>query len=649
MKGEPLPPVDLERGYANRYLLIDMATKSLIIEPLDPDMRDNYQGGRGFAAKWIYEMTDAATDPLGPDNVLVIALGPMIGYRRWPGACKINIGSISPHTNLFGESSMGGRFGESVKYAGFDALVVTGKSDEPLVVVIDTVKQEMKFISPPNQTDFAIDFGKELIEQFEDKNIPTALTIGLSGKKLGNHSCVSGIHYDKGSDEWIPRQAGRTGQGAVMGSKNLLGIVINAPKIDHHPAKEEVLIQACKGIKYINHKYDSKQLNMKKYGSPVLTSIGNQKGIEFLPIRNFKEGHDPEAEKIHVDRFIEDNNLRTSSCYPGCSLQCAKLSDTTLPDGTPITVEGPEYETIALVGANLAIWSTDWILRYNWICDQYGMDTISVGATIGFLMELMEDGIITKDDIGGFDLRFGNAEEVWRFIPFIAKREGIGDIISAGMVACIDYFMDSKFKNEPMKRLKLLERAPQAKRLEWSGFRTQLSIAQQLSYGTSDIGAHHRQSWLIFMDSVRNDIPTHELKAETHIWFQNFRTWYDIIGLCRLHGMVKHPDATSAKNLPSAQFYLDATTGMLGNHPRTNVPWTFDDVIEIAERVYNIVRLLNIRRNLTREDDQVPKIMRGNFSEEDYDNLLSVYYAARGWDDEGVPLPQTLEKYNIQE
>jgi aldehyde:ferredoxin oxidoreductase len=649
MKSEPLPSVDLERGYANRYLLIDMSSKSLTIKPLDPDMRNNYQGGRGFAAKWIYEMTDATTEPLGPDNVLVIALGPIIGYRRWPGACKTTISSLSPHTNLFGESSMGGRFGESVKYAGFDALVITGTSDEPLVIVIDTVKQEMKFISPPDQTDFAIDFGKELIEQFKDITIPTALTIGLSGKNLGNHSCVSGIHYDKGPDEWIPRQAGRTGQGAVMGSKNLYGIVINAPKIDHHPAKEKVLIEACKGIKHITREYDSQQLNMKKYGSPVLTSIGNQKGIEFLPIRNFKDGHDPNADKIHVDRFIENNNLRTNPCYPGCSLQCAKLSDTTLPDGTPITVEGPEYETIALMGSNIAVWSTDWVLRFNWICDQYGMDTISVGATIGFLMDLIEDGIITKEDIGGFDLRFGNAEEVWRLIPFMAKREGIGKTISAGMIACIDYFMASKFKDKPMKRLTLLERAPQAKKLEWSGYRTQLSIAQQLSYGTSDIGAHHRQSWLIFLDAVRNEIPTFELKVDAHIWFQNFRTWHDIIGLCRLHGMVKHPDATTAKNLPSAQYYIDATTGMLGNHPVSNSSWTFDDIFEIAERVYHVIRLLNIRRNLTREDDQIPKLMRGDFSAEDYDNLLSIYYAARGWDDKGVPLPETLVKFNIEE
>ncbi|MEX2719733.1 MAG: aldehyde ferredoxin oxidoreductase family protein [Candidatus Sigynarchaeota archaeon] len=626
--------VSPKNGYCDKILWIKLGDKKSTaeIQDVDEKTRLDFQGGRGYAVKIIYENLDKIKDPLGPENILIMARGPMTGEYRWPGGSKSVICAVSPATNGYGEASVGGRVGEKMRNAGFDAVCITGKASKPGVIVIDAGTGIISIEDDPG-TENALDLGKQLIDKY-GKETTGVFCIGIAGRKRSRIACVNGIAVT--GSQYIPRQAGRTGMGGVMGSKNIVAVVFTGKDVKDPPVADVKALQdAAKEMRKVIAENDKKQLDLFEKGTSGLVEITNK--IDVLPVNNFSTSNKPEAAHIGGEAFMKEVFKKTVPCSPGCNLGCGKLSKVKLPDGREVDVDGPEYETIGMLGSNLGIFDASFIAEANYMCDTLGLDTISTGYLIGYVMECVEKGYLKKEDLPGLDdVRFGNKDAARKLITMIARREGIGDVLAEGILKTIDHVA----KKNPKARADLESFAVHAKGLEISAYIPRTSIAQQVAYGTSLIGAHHREAWLIMIDAVKNEIPEFNQKAEILAWYQNIRTWVDMAGFCKLQWIdVRNPESASrgfpSKNLATVELYIKAINAVTG------LNWTMDQHFKVAERAYNLAKLINIKRGLGRKQDHLPARAMGKFTLAEYDKLLDRYYEIRGWDHEGVPKKET--------
>jgi aldehyde:ferredoxin oxidoreductase len=629
-----------KNGYCNKILWIKLGAKKSTaeIQDIDEKTRLDLQGGRGYAVKILHENLDKIKDPLGPENILIMARGPMTGEYRWPGGTKSVICAISPATNGYGESSVGGRVGEKMRNAGFDAVCITGKAPKSSVIVVDAGKGIISMDEDPGTED-SLDLGKQLVDK-HGKETTGVFSIGIAGRKLSRIACVNGIAAT--GSQYIPRQAGRTGMGGVMGSKNIVAVVFTGKDVKDSPiADVKALQDAAKEMRKVITENDKKQLDLFGKGTSGLVEITNK--INVLPVNNFSTSNSPDSVHLSADAFIKDVFKKTVPCSPGCNLGCGKLSKAKLPDGREVDVDGPEYETIGMLGSNIGIFDANFVAEANYMCDVLGIDTISTGYLIGYVMECAEKGYLKKDDLAGIEgIKFGNQDAARKLITMIAKRDGIGNILADGILKTVDYVA----KKNPKARPDLESFAVHAKGLEISAYIPRTSIAQQVSYGTSLIGAHHREAWLIMIDAVKNEIPEFSQKADILVWYQNIRTWVDMAGFCKLQWIdVRHPDSASrgfpSKNLATVELYIKAINAVTG------LNWTMEQHFKVAERAYNIAKLINIKRGLGRKEDHLPARAMGTFTLADYDKLLDRYYEIRGWDHEGVPKKETLAALGI--
>ncbi|HME56053.1 MAG TPA: aldehyde ferredoxin oxidoreductase C-terminal domain-containing protein [Candidatus Lokiarchaeia archaeon] len=626
-------------GYTNQILWIKLGAKKSTVEIQDvpEQMRIDYQGGRGYAVKILYDNLDKIKDPLGPENHLIIGRGPMTGEYRWPGGTKTVICAISPATNGYGEASVGGRTGEKMRNAGFDAVCITGKVPRPSTILVDATRGVISLEDDPGIED-SVEMGKYLVDKYGKENTG-AFTIGIAGRKLARIACVNGISAT--GNQYIPRQAGRTGMGGVMGSKNIVAIVFVGNDLKETPiADPRALMDAAREMRRVIKENDKQQLNMIKIGTSGLVDITNK--IDVLPVRNFAESNTADAEYISGAAFMNNVFQTTRPCSPGCNLGCGKRSKATLADGREVEVDGPEYETIGMLGSNLGIFDANFVAEANYMCDTLGLDTISTGYLIGYVMECFEKGYLTTEDTDGIELMFGDKDVARQLITMIAQREGIGNVLADGILRTIDFVA----KGDPEKKKEIEEFALHVKGLELSAYIPRTSIAQQVAYATSLIGAHHREAWLIMIDAVKNEIPEFEQKADILVWFQNIRTWVDMAGFCKLQWIdVRNPDSAArgfpSKNLATVELYIKAINAVTG------LNWTMDEHFQVSIRAYNVAKMINIKRGLGRKDDHLCSRAMGNFTQEDFDKLLDRYYELRGWDNEGVPKKETLADLGI--
>lgn len=617
-------------GYTNKILRVrlDGDATSASIENVPAKMRLDFQGGRGYAVKILHDETTATTDPLGPDNILVLARGPMTGESRWPGGTKVVVAALSPATNGYGEASVGGESGARMKNSGFDAVCIAGKASKPSVLVVNGTAGTVSVEPCPGIVD-ALDLAKHYIDAL-GKDATGAFTIGVAGRKLVRFACINAVSFN--GKLYIPRQAGRTGMGAVMGSKNLVAVVFVGKRNDLETiADKDALASAALDMRRVIAQNDKKQLGMAVKGTSGLVELVN--AVDVLPIRNFAESNLKEAEGLYAARFLTDVFKTTVPCNPGCNLACGKLARARLADGREVEVDGPEYETIGMLGSNLGIFDAGFVAEANYLCDVLGLDTISTGYVIGFLMECFEKGLVAKDHLETLNPRFGNIAATRQLIHMVANREGIGDVLARGITGVVDHVANG----DPAVKAEIEQFAIHAKGLEISAYIPRVSIAQQVAYGTSLIGAHHREAWLIFIDAIRNEIPEFHQKADILKWFQNMRTWVDMAGFCKLQWIdVRNPASDGPKNLATVELYIKAINAVTG------LDFTLDDHFMVAERAYNVAKLINIRRGLGRAQDHLPARAMGKVTMEEYDRLLDKYYEMRGWDANGVPLPETL-------
>ena len=600
-------------GYGGTILRVNLTTGAITRQPTPPELARDYIGGRGFGAYLLYTEVPAHADPLGPETKLIISSGPFSGLMI-PGAGKCDFTTKSPLTGGYASASLGGLFTAEMKYAGIDSIILEGISPKPVYLFIDDNKIELRDAAEywgKNTIEVEVAFKKKFGEEFQ------IAVIGPAGENGVSYAC---INHDYG------REAGRGGVGTVMGVKKVKAIVLHGTgkvkvaDMDGYRKAGMALFKACKeadGLK-----------PWQTYGTTIVTSWCDEVGA--LPTRNFSAGSFEGGKGIYGETMREQIVITDKGCF-GCPSPCGKYSRMKRYN---TRVEGPEYETIGMLGSNLGIGDIQDVAQANLLCDDLGMDTISAGSAIAWAMECYEKGILTKEDTGGIDLLFGNVEAVFQVIHLIAKREGIGALLAQGVKRA------SKIIGKGSDKF-----AIHVKGMEQSAYATHNATAMLLAYMTCDVGAHHNRSWAITYDlQVGRDKVVPE-KVARIIWLQDFRPMFDVLGACRLQWVELGIDR---------DLYCPALEAITG------IPLTWKDLEHVGARIWNLNRLFWAREieGFGRDWDlpaprfytEAPKTgaTAGQItSYEDVQRLLDMYYEQRGWTSDGLPTPQTLEALGL--
>lgn len=600
-------------GYGGNILRINLSTGKITKSPTSTKLAEDFIGGRGFGAYFLFTEVPAHADPLGPDNKLIISSGPISGLMI-PGAGKCDFTTKSPLTGGYASSSLGGMFSAEMKYAGIDSLILEGVSPNPVYLYIDNDKIELR--------DAAEYWGKGCISVEQSMKAKfgeefQVAVIGPGGENLVSYAC---INHDFG------REAGRGGVGTVMGAKRIKAIALRGSKripvadLEAYRQAGKALFKACK---------DSDGLKpWQTYGTTIVTSWCDEVGA--LPTRNFSAGSFEGGSKIYGQAMRDEIVITDKGCF-GCPSPCGKYSHMRRYN---TRVEGPEYETIGMLGSNLGISDIQDVAQANLLCDDLGIDTISTGGCISWAIECYQKGILSKEDTGGLELSFGDAQMVFEIIDQIAHRKALGALLADGS------------KQASRKIGKGSEKyAIQVKGMEQSAYATHNATAMLLAYMTCDVGAHHNRSWAITYDlQVGRELVVPE-KVARIIWLQDFRPMFDVLGACRLQWVELGIDR---------DLYVPALEAITGIHR------TWKDLEEVGARIWNLNRLFWFREieGFGREWDLPAErfyteppttgVTAGQITKlEDVHKLLDMYYEQRGWDENGKPTPVTLEKLDL--
>jgi aldehyde:ferredoxin oxidoreductase len=602
-------------GYAGNILRVDLSNAKISKEPTPAQMARNFIGGRGFGIYLLTKEVPKNADPLGPQNKLFISSGPLSGLMI-PGAGKCDFTTKSPLTGGYASASLGGHFTAEMRYAGLDSIILEGISPKPVYLFIDDNKIELR--------DAAHLWGKGTItveKQLKDQ-FGEEFQVAVIGPGGENGVPFASINHDYG------RQAGRGGVGTVMGSKKLKAIVMRGTQsipvadVEGYRKAGMALYKACKDAEMLKE--------WQRYGTTIVVSWCDEVGA--LPTRNFSTGSFENGKTLYGPVMREQIVITDKGCF-GCPSPCGKYSKMKRYDSN---VEGPEYETIGMLGSNLGISDIQDVAQANLLCDELGIDTISTGGVIAWAMECYEKGILTKKDTDGLELKFGNVQATFSLIEKIARREGLGALLAEGV------------KKAAEKTGKGSEKfAIHVKGMEQSAYATHSATAMLLAYMTCDVGAHHNRSWAITYDLQVGRERVAPEKVARVIWLQNFRPMFDVLGACRLQWVELSID----RNLYEPA--LEAITG---------VKRTWEDMEQVGERIWNLTRLYWSRENegfdrtwdlpSPRFYEEPPKsgVTAGQITRfEDVQKLLDIYYEQRGWSHEGLPTEETLQRLELKE
>jgi aldehyde:ferredoxin oxidoreductase len=656
-------------------------------------MKEKFIGGRGFDLWLLWHGVEDDTRWDDPENEIVIASGPCGGITQYPGAGKSIAVSISPLTNVVIDSNAGGHFGPLLKFAGWDAIEVQGKAEQDVIVYIDGPAGQVRLLeivgdSPTNTHELGHWLLDQLAETARDRQTMSSVTAGM-GSEHTRMGCLNFSLYDRRRKDLRYKQAGRGGIGTVLRDKKIKALVVRSKRVKgdtNHPDDLDCIKRTGADMHQEISTYDPVQNRMRHRGTTYLVQIMND--YDLLPVHNFKFGSHPQAPRINGDVWEERfTQGMPDGCWYGCTLACAHAVDAyevkTGPyQGQRVIVDGPEYETIAGCGSNCGIFEPWALLEINFYCDTYGIDTISFGTSMAFVMECYEAGLLDREKTGGLALNFGNAEAALAVLHQMGRGEGFGTIVGQGVRRMKAHFVEH-FGADPQF---VQDIGMEAKGLEYSEYVTKESLAQQGGYGLTNKGPQHDEAWLIFMDQVNNQIPTFEDKAEALHYFPMWRTWFGLCGFCKLPwNDVVHPkNAYSdepAKVPHHVQNYVEIFSGVTGREVSS------EDLIAMSERVYNLQRVFNIRLGYgLREHDAIPYRSMGPVTEEEYrsraerydqqlrewldvdpetmtlaekmaahrryreeayEKLIDAVYKRRGWNNNGVPTLEKLQALGI--
>jgi aldehyde:ferredoxin oxidoreductase len=702
-------PLEIERGYANRTLYVNLSQGKIESKPVTDEMKAKFIGGKGFDLwlMWNALPKDRIVKWNDPENEICIANGPLGGSSLIPGSGKCIVTTISPLTGIIIDSNVGGYFGGYLKQAGFDALEIQGKATEPVLIIIDAPTYTVRIEpAPADLPEHSHLLTQVLTEKYaptpEDKTLVSVITTG-PGSKTTNWGVLNFSWYAP-KRKWASyKQAGRGGIGTVFADKNIKAIVVRAPKPFRsiHPVDVETIKKV--GGEHIREiiEHDPHQNEVRAVGTAHLPEIMDE--YDLLPTENYRFGHHPTAKAeqhpYHREvwrKIFTDTGKGQDGCWWGCPLNCSHYTNSHVVltgsyKGQTVVVDGPEYETIAGCGSNWGVWDPKIVLETNFYCDLYGLDTISVGTGIAFVMECFEAGIIDSKITEGLDLRFGNGLAAIELIHKMVQGTPFGKIVGLGIKQMKAYFVEH-FSADPAF---VHDIGMEHKGLEFSEYISKESLTQQGGYCMTLKGPQHDEAWLIFEDMVRNSIPTFEDKANALCWFPYWRTWFGLNGLCKiLWNDVQPPDNKNnplkdanghlyrARVPKHVEWYAKYSTAVTGR------PVNTDDLIVDSRRVYNFQRIFNIRqgKGLAEHDAHVPYRAMGpvtpaeynakperfdkqlkevvgvdpsgksveekiallrKFREDQYAQLQKMVYQKRGWSEKGCPTIMTVKELGI--
>lgn len=597
-----------QRAYCNRILRVDLSTGMIKTTPLPEEIMPQILGGKGLGVWLLLTEQKTGVDPLSAENMIIFHTGPLTGTMA-PTAGRFGMTTKSPATGTYFDAYCGGYWGNVLKYAGYDALVITGTAAKPVMLTIDEAKVE---ICPAENkwgttiTGATDQIKAELGDEWQ------SLVIGPPGEAQRN---LAGIFNES-------RALARGGVGAVMGSKRLKAIAVRGKgsvRVFDKKQYERALQLAFRAVRM------SGPISMLgKEGTANILEVVNVMGA--LPTRNFQQGQFEQSDEISGDSFRQHNWKNSYACF-GCPIGCGKW---TIPLEDGKVIEGPEYETIYALGSNCAIGSRENIIRLNWLCDEYGLDTISAGGVIGFVMEMFDRGIIRAETLDGISPVWGNAEAAIALVDKMARVEGCGKWLAQGVADIAARFPEAK------------SFAMHVKGLEMPAYHPNAAKGTALAYAISERGACHlRGAPLGELFSGAANPLTIVGKPRLFRDHQADKAVWDSACLCAFPGY--------GMTLKELWQLVTSATGF--SYPAVR------DLELVGERISTMARLFNVREGFTRSMDTLPERnlnrpmgagpATGHVVE--LEPMLDEYYQIMGWDTQGIPTRELLKKLGITE
>jgi len=598
------------RGYAGKYLRVGLSSKTVSEERLEEGMAADYIGGLGFGARTLLDMVPKGVDPLSPENVLAWWTGPFAGTIV-PTGSKFGVFALSPLTRIFGFGICSGGFGNELKSAGWDGAVITGRSEKPVYLFIDdgsAVLMDASGLWGKTTWDT-----EELIREELGDGAVRVAAIGPAGEKLGN---LANITTDRN------RQVGRSGMGAVAGSKNLKAVAVRGTRdvevanLDELTKMALDLNERCQGPK--TEKY-------RVYGTPANILVHNRLGC--LPSYNFQRGTFEKAEEVSGERMLKTHVKKILACT-GCPVACDHVNE--VKEGPYAgTVASVDYESLAQLGPLCGVSDLSAVTKAVEVCDKLGVDTISAGVTIAWAMECYEKGLLSKDDTDGLDLRFGNGDAVVEAARRMSLKEGkLGSFLSEGVRKASEKLGRGSAKF-----------AIHCKGMEWAAYSMRSLQTSTVGFCTSIRGADYLRSGSYQVD-VAGKVDRLKLDGSRGKIVSDGENQYSIIDsliLCKFtRGVYSSMDEV-------AKLYTLAT----------GIEMTGPQLLKAGERIYNAAKCFNVRFGMTRKDDYPPprafeetmadEVVKGTkITREEFDEALDGYYESRGWNKDGIPTKAKL-------
>lgn len=595
-------------GYNGKILRINLKDKSVKVETFDLEKAKKYIGGRGLGTKLFMDEVDPEVDALSPDNKLFVITGPLTGTPT-PTGGRYMVVTKAPLTGTIACSNSGGYFGAELKFAGYDMIIIEEKADSPVYIEIQDDKVEIK--------DASHLWGKvvsETTEILEKESVEKAriMTIGPAGEKLSKMAAIMN-DYD--------RAAGRSGVGAVMGSKNLKAITVKGsgkPEIYNEQALKEVVSRCNKKIR----ENGVTGQGLPTYGTAILVNIINENGV--LPTNNFQTSYFHQAEEISGETLSEKYLVRKDPCYR-CPIACGRYCK-----ADDIEGGGPEYETIWAFGSDCGVSDLGAVIKANYWCNEMGLDTISAGSTIAAAMELYQKGLIKEEELDGVSLEFGNADAVIEWTKRMGLREGFGDKMADGSYRLTEMYG-------------LPELSMTVKKQELPAYDPRGIQGHGLQYATSNRGGCHVRGYMISPEILGLPQKLDRLSLEGKaLWakiFQDLTAAIDSLGLCLFTSFAMN-----------AEDYSDMYNAVCGTEH------TAETILAAGERIWNIEKIFNLKAGIDKSQDTLPKRLleeaipegpsKGNVHR--LAELLPEYYQQRGWDENGTPTKERLEALGIE-
>jgi aldehyde:ferredoxin oxidoreductase len=590
-----------------KILRVDLTTGKMHDQEISKEDSVKFLGGRGLAAKILFDENKPKIDAFDPENRLIFMAGPYTGTLG-SFTAFYNVTTKSPLTGAILSAHSGGHWGPMFRKTGYDGIVFKGKSPKPVYLLITDAGPELK--------DSADLWGKgtfDTIDALQARHEKArAAVIGPAGEKLVRFAAIMNDHH---------RAAGRGGVGAVMGSKNLKAVVVHGTK-EVSQADPEKLKET---FKTATATVKEKSAAFSKYGTSMVVGITGKAGT--IPTKNMQTGYFPEYEKIGGDTLVNNYKTKDTACAR-CPLHCGNMTKAT--KDYQAETEGPEYETLAMFGSNLGNTNLESIIMANNVCNDFGMDTISCADTIACAYELFEKGILKEKDTGGLKLDWGNHAAMVKLVQMTGKREGIGQLIGEGSRR-----MAAKHGPEAQKY------AMNVKGMEFPGYDPRGIQGMSLAFATSTRGACHLRATMYVPELFQGvlDRFTVKGKAKTLKELQELFTVYDAMILCKF----------GARNA----FANDWNNMVMLVNAATGFGYTLDDLKKVGARIWTVERLFNLREGLSKKDDTLPERFftlpihdgpskNAVVNKADFDAELQEYYRLWGWTSEGVPTKETL-------